>query len=342
MNETVEVLPLGWSESGEPVSVPPGASGWRVKLHRPGAKKPALVRDARGIPTVIPLQATPDEFRAVVGVGGRYRLEPVFSDGRSIADSEPAIIILQEEEPKEKATSNLGSNDALILKLIEGHHESIARTHELMNEMVADHRAQVTALAEQNTKLVASMADRFGSYLSGTAKLLEATSPPPPPEPPRNALETLGDFKKIRELCADLGETAITGEAEAPYTELVTEGVRTALPLLTQLIHKCVLGLSPEQTAALTGSDTPPAEQPSPAPAASQPQSKATTDFVAHLNAIEKHLTPNEAKAVRSVIATMSPEQIKTWKRRIVALPPKEAAAHIRERLHEEKKEAPS
>ncbi len=88
MNETVEVLPLGWSESGEPVRVPPGASGWRVKLYRPGAKKPDLVRDDRGVPAMVPLQATPDEFRAMVGTGGRYRLEPVLPDGRSIADRE--------------------------------------------------------------------------------------------------------------------------------------------------------------------------------------------------------------------------------------------------------------
>lgn len=334
MNDVVEVLPLGWSESGEPVRVPPGASGWRVKLYRPGAKKPDLVRDSHGIPAMVPLSATPDEFRAMVGIGGRYRLEPVLSDGRSIADSEPAIIILQESEGPKEDAPRIAGTDALILKLIEGHHESIARTHELMNEMLADHRKQVTALAEQNTKLVSSMANNFGGYLSGTAKLLEASSPAPPPEPPRNALETLGDFKKIRELCADFGDGAIT-EAEAPYTELVTEGVRTALPLLTQLIHKCVLGLSPEQAAALTGNEAPPEQATTAAP---QPQANAATDFVAHLNAIEKHLAPDEAKAVRGVLATMSPEQITTWKARIVAMSPKEAAAHVRERLREKKK----
>lgn len=89
MNDVVEVLPLGWSESGEPVRVPPGASGWRVKLYRPGAKKPDLVRDAHGVPAMVPLSATPTAFRAMGGIGGRYRLKPVLSDGRSIADSEP-------------------------------------------------------------------------------------------------------------------------------------------------------------------------------------------------------------------------------------------------------------
>lgn len=56
------------------------------------------------------------------------------------------------------------------------------------------------------------------------------------------------------------------------------------------------------------------------------------------INAIEQHLSPDEAKAVRDLLATMRPEQIPTWKARIVAMSPKEAAAHVRERLRERKK----
>jgi len=334
MSKDIEVLPLGWSESGEPIRVPSGATGWRVKMYRPGAKKPDLVRTEFGIPTMVPLGATPLEFRALVGAGGRYRLEPVFPDGRSIADSEPAIIVLQEEsEPSEAPAPSIGGTDALILKLIESHHESIARTHELMseslakthgliNEMVTDHRSQVTALAEQNTKLVTSMAENFGSYLSGTTKLLKASSPPAP-APPRTALAALGEFREIRQLCTDLGDTDV--EAGAPYAKVIAEGVESALPLLTQLIHRRVLGLTPEQTTALTGAEAP----------ATKATTKGTAppDFVAHLNAIEKHLTPQETATVRGAIGKMSPEQIRSWKTTLSKMPPDKAAARVREQL---------
>ncbi|MBL4572915.1 MAG: hypothetical protein JKY86_07560 [Gammaproteobacteria bacterium] len=152
MADVIEVLPLGWSESGEPIRVPVGATGWRVKLYRPGVKKPDLVRDEYGMPAMIPLQATPEEFRSLMGAGGRYRLEPVFSDGRSIADSEPALIILREKAEEvavpqqQQQVGGIDSNE-LILRLIEQHSESTNRTHELLNEMMSDHRAQVTALA---------------------------------------------------------------------------------------------------------------------------------------------------------------------------------------------------
>ncbi len=333
-SKDIEVLPLGWSESGEPIRVPSGATGWRVKMYRPGAKKPDLVRTEFGIPTMVPLAATPLEFRALVGAGGRYRLEPVFPDGRSIADSEPAIIVLQEEsEPGAAPPPSIGGTDALILKLIESHHESIARTHELMseslskthgliNEMVTDHRSQVTALAEQNTKLVTSMAENFGSYLSGTTKLLKASSPPTP-EPPRTALATLGEFREIRQLCTDLSDT--DAEAGAPYAKVIAEGVESALPLLTQLIHKR-LGLTPEQTAALTGTEET-------ATKTTTAKGTAPPDFVAHLNAIEKHLTPQETATVRGAIGKMSPEQIRSWKTTLSKMTPDKAAARVREQL---------
>lgn len=366
MNQIVEVLPLGWSESGEPIRVPSGATGWRVKLFRPGAKKPDLVRDEYGTPAMVPLQATPEEFRALMGSGGRYRLEPVFSDGRSIADSEPALIVLR-ESPEEVAApqqaGGLDSND-LILKLIEEHHRSVAkhhestsRTHELLNEMMSDHREQVAALAAQNTALVTTLAQNFGNYLSGSAELLKA-SHPPAPEPRRNALDTLGEFKQIRELCTDLGEPPAPDDVapaeESPYTELVAEGVRSVMPLLTKVIHKCVLGLSAEQTAALQGDAPPAAAAPAPAqtptpsaqtttaapqasasprPATPQPQPKEP-DFVAHLNAIEKHLTPQDVAAARRVLGTMTPQTITAWRNQLIAMSPSDAAAHVRNQLH--------
>jgi len=294
---------------------------------------------------MVPLQATPEEFRALVGVGGRYRLEPVFSDGRSIKNSEPALIVLQEqpEEPaRQQAGGGMDAND-LILKLIEKHHESIDRTHELINEMASDHRKQVTALAEQNTALVTTLAENFGSYLSGSAELLRA-SHPPVPEPPRNALETLGEFKQIRELCADLSEDSTVAPDEvSPYADLVSEGVRSALPLLTQVIHKCVLGLSAEQTAALRG-DPPETQTPTqtaptsdPTTTTPTPENRKDPDFVAHLNAIEKHLTPKEVSAARGTLASMSPEHIAAWRAKLAALSPPRAADHVRAQLERQK-----
>lgn len=346
MADVIEVLPLGWSESGEPIRVPTGATGWRVKLYRPGVKKPDLVRDEYGMPAMIPLQATPEEFRSLMGAGGRYRLEPVFSDGRSIADSEPALIILREKAEEvavpqqQQQVGGIDSNE-LILRLIEQHSESTNRTHELLNEMMSDHRAQVTALAAQNTALVTTLAQNFGSYISSSAELLKSSYSPAiaPPVPAPELVYVSDDSDN------DDPEPA----EESPYTELVAEGVRSVMPLITQVIHKCVLGLSSEQTAALQG-DPPPApattapeaaaSEPTPTKAApptpkttAAPATPKAPDFVEHLNAIEKHLTPKEVAAARSALTSMTPQTITAWRDQLLTLSPPDAAAQIRAQL---------
>jgi hypothetical protein len=144
-DEAGACYPLGFSLQGDPIDVPEGAVGWRVRRLRAGDKggAPELVyENAR--PLVLPLEATPEELiERVGGRPGRYRLDPVDSNGRPLRDSVPAYALIdrtanaaqEPQRPDEVTTRLLVTVEQLVKSQTEGMASVTGQLAQVINAM---------------------------------------------------------------------------------------------------------------------------------------------------------------------------------------------------------------
>ena len=81
---------LAFNEDGDPIELPPVATGWRVKRMRGTRGAPGLVYGADGAPLVLPLKMDIEDLRREVRIPGKYKLEAV-DDRRRPLGVEEAI-----------------------------------------------------------------------------------------------------------------------------------------------------------------------------------------------------------------------------------------------------------
>src|SRR5205823_3356461 len=74
---------LAFNINGEAFEVPGNATAWRVRRMRPKGA-PEVVYAREGQPLVLPITAGMDELRSEVGTTGRYRLDPIDQNNKSI------------------------------------------------------------------------------------------------------------------------------------------------------------------------------------------------------------------------------------------------------------------
>ena len=94
---------LAYDENGQPFQVPANVTHFRVRrFTKPGQRGgAALVHDEDGLPLLVDVDAQPSEFREAVGsLPGRYRLDGVDSERRTVDKIPPAY--LEISEPKAK------------------------------------------------------------------------------------------------------------------------------------------------------------------------------------------------------------------------------------------------
>ncbi len=82
---------LAYSVNGDTFEVPNTVSAWRVRRLKPrGAPELVYARDGR--PLTLPIEADLDDLHEAVSTSGKYRLDPIGDDGKSV-ESVPAAYI---------------------------------------------------------------------------------------------------------------------------------------------------------------------------------------------------------------------------------------------------------
>jgi hypothetical protein len=160
-------VPLAYGSNAEPIELAENAVGWRVSWRklgeRGGSPSPVYVK---GRPLILSLDATAEDLMAAVGgKAGRYRLDPIDEEGRTIPDAPPAYAVNEKDfdpantlaaaAPAAAAAPTGSQGTDLVSQLL--HHQ---------RELVAANQAAVKALhdsfatqSQQVAQVLAACAD---------------------------------------------------------------------------------------------------------------------------------------------------------------------------------------
>ena len=141
---------LAFNANGDSFEVPASVTGWRVRRLKPRGA-PELVYGRDGRPLTIPIESDVHDLReAVGGVLGRYRLDPVNDDGKTV-DSVPAAYVQ-------------------VVKAERNAAEMVPHAPIPQNE----NDAVVREAMRLNTELARAVIDRFPEMMTAAAELLRA------------------------------------------------------------------------------------------------------------------------------------------------------------------------
>jgi hypothetical protein len=121
-NETETTqYPLANDANGEPLVIPPEAVAWRIRKLSRKAGRPRVIFDAEtGRPLELPLAVTIDDLADQVGESGRYRLEAIDAEGRSIPGCVAVTELWMEDEPQQVPAANPQADlRDLVAQLVE-------------------------------------------------------------------------------------------------------------------------------------------------------------------------------------------------------------------------------
>jgi len=294
---------LAYDVEGDRFEVPALATGWRVRRFRNiGARgAPEVVFGDDGRPLVLPVDAGIDEFRgAVAGAAGRYRLDPVDTNGR-VVDKVPAAY-LQFGDALRAAGGSVAT--------------STPGTDAMLGEVV-----------RANAEMVKVIAEKFGSVMEAAATLLKAADGAglparKPHEPLRNAGgegEEDGD---------DHEEDDDEEEGEPGFGDFLGQ----IMPLV-----QMVMARQSSKSPRPVRNAGPIIEVESATPAAEAKPPKApgpiTSAMLAHFQAVQSQLTSEEADFARAVAAELSPAEIQQWMAELSAMSVDDAVAMIRKHI---------
>lgn len=169
--------PLAWSQTGDPIELPATAVLWRVRRLTGSVKggAPEMVYGADGLPLMVDIGATPDEFaEAVERKAGKYRLDALDDARKPVAGVPAAYVTVP--------------GAAARIEAMNG------EPHEIAVRTLADALArQSDALIKQSAQ-IASIADACARVIAAVdaAGLPRPVAPPPPapsddPDKRRNA-----------------------------------------------------------------------------------------------------------------------------------------------------------
>lgn len=256
---------LAHDENGDPIDVPSGATGWRVKRHSGHKGRPGVIFDAEGRPLVVPLDATLADLRAQGCGPGPYRLEVV--DGSRKAMGPMGYTEIPEVED---GTATPGAAPSV-------------------------ERAAVDSLAHAVETMQRAQAEMF-------ARLIERVAPPQmaPAQDLRDALRHMTELHQaVRKMAGNesvptaaptAAPTAVPPQAAGvtPFPaasedwqgeatkQAVQWGVNCGLPMLSRFLWS-LLGLSDQQKTELgQAMYTPPTAKAAPAPAPASPSAPTT------------------------------------------------------------------
>jgi len=289
---------LAFNANGDSFDVPATVSGWRVRRMKPRGA-PELVYGRDGRPLTVGIEADIDELREAVGVVGRYRLDPINDDGKTV-DNVPAAyvqVVKAERNASETAMQPAGPR-----------YESDSVVREAMR---------------LNTELARAVVDRFPEMMTAAAELVRAADGAGiPARQPR-----IGDDTETGD-----------DEQAAPGFDL-NALVAQVVPMLVMSLSKGKLKMPDlagvvdwrRATPAAATANTLPApamratgpgrDDVTIAEAESATMARAPTlelppidpQTMVHFVAIQSALMPEEAALARDVASNLSPAELRAW-----------------------------
>ena len=336
-NEERSMAELAYNGNGDPFEVPEKVTGWRVRRMKPRGA-PELIYGRDGLPLVIDADAGLDDLRRAVDAPGRYRLEAVGDDQRTV-EGVP-IAYIQVTEPLEVAA---------VIKPTGGQDEMVSVMREAMR---------------LNTELARAVVDRFPAMLEASAVLLRAADGAGMPARAPLPIEVANDNDNDNDDDDDDQE-----ETEQAIEVVPTGGfdlnalVAQIVPMVITKVMNGGIDLSnlgalldwrkakPKAAASSVAraaeargaeAQRPQAEARTAGPAASGNVAPATSAAATpaiptlepaammHFLAIQKALSPDEAALAKEVAKAFSPAELNAWIADLSKLSVPEAVAKIR------------
>ncbi len=174
--------PLAIDSEGNAVEVPPTAVAWRVRKLATKAGRPKLIFDTEtGRPLEVALTATANDLAEHLTESGRYRLEAVDAQGRTLPGCVATTELAIEEETESEAPATL-------------------RSLSLMEHMFAQMINSNAKLVDSNTRVMEALAQRFALVSISEPEREQVVATPPvaaPASKTGNTADNLAAFSQI-------------------------------------------------------------------------------------------------------------------------------------------------
>lgn len=327
---------LAFNLNGDAFDVPANAVGWRVrKMKSKGAPEVAYGRN--GQPLVLPIEADVDDLRAEVNAPGRYRLDPVDDENKTIAGAPAGYVMVHELAP---VAPSAAAQSASLAPLPEASQSVVLES------------------IRMNAEIARMCLDRFPMMMEAAAMVLRAADGAGlPAREPRGAVDDDQDDSEESEdnevtkprtdvggLLEQLGKLATIaapllaafGKGGAPSIAeaLDWRKAATAQPKPKKAIN------APRPDSSGDGAQTPTAE-PEPENAANV-LATIGPEAMAHFIAVQNALTAEEAAIAREVAKDISRAEQAAWLVDLKTLSVPEAVAKVRSLIAGTKTESAS
>lgn len=302
---------LAFNANGDSFDVPASVTGWRVRRLKPRGA-PELVYGRDGRPLTIPIESDIHELReAVGGVLGRYRLDPVNDDGKTV-DSVPAAYVQ-------------------VVKAERNAAELVPHPPIPQNE----NDGVVREAMRLNTELARAVIDRFPEMMTAAAELLRAADGAGiPSRQPRISED--GESEEDAPSTPGFDLNALVAQV-VPMLIMSLSSGKMKVPALSSVLDWRKAAPEPKtlpkakSTARPEGPGDPVAEAPV---AASQTQASEQPSLdpqtMAHFIAIQSALKPDEAAMARQVASELAPAELRAWIEELSKLSVPQAVQKIR------------
>jgi hypothetical protein len=315
---------LAFNLNGDAFDVPPNAVGWRVrKMKSKGAPEVAYGRN--GQPLVLAIEADVDDLRAEVNAPGRYRLDPIDDENKTIAGAPAGYVMVHELAPIAPSVA--------------------AQTPPLMPLPDPSNNVVLEAI-RMNAEVARMCLDRFPLMMEAAASVLRAADGAGlPAREPRAVVDDEDDADGFEDdepttpkvdlggLLAQLGKLA---SIAAPVLAAFGKG---GGPSIAEALdwRKAAEAAAPGQPKAKKALKGPRPDGPGDAAAPERaPESVADVlatigpDAMAHFLAVQNALTADEAAIAREVAKDLSPAEQAAWLVDLKKLSVPEAVAKVR------------
>jgi len=207
--------PLAWSQAGTPIELSSEAEVWRVRRlngsSRGGA--PEVVYGEDGIPLLLALETTPEEFaEAVGGRPGKYRLDALDDSHNAISGTPPAYHVIGDGgRPREVSAATVHSPDV------------VANANNALVEALKDSSARMAQMVEATASIIHA-ADGAG---------IARRKPPP----------------SVPAVAEPVVSVAVPAEDSAPQTPWWQELITGVLPVVVQMAPAIINLVAQARTA---------------------------------------------------------------------------------------------
>ena len=298
---------LAFNANGESFEVPANVTGWRVRRMKPRGA-PELVYGRDGRPLMIPIESEMEDLRDAVSQLGRYRLDPINEDGRTVEGVPAAYIhVVKPANADVPAPASLER---------DGHGDAVREAMRL------------------NTELAKTVIDRFPEMMTAAAELLRAADGAGIPSRQRrveNEAETGEDEDDdappagfdlnafVGQLVPVLMAGLANGNVKMPKLAAMLDWRKAAVEAGDDEEPPTSKGTTKKKTSKQKALELPPIEP----------------SMLAHFIAIQSQLTPDEAALAREVAQELEPTELRSWFDELGKLDVADAVTKIRSLINQ-------